>query len=379
MLENKDKREMLPLGRTAIESDQVMANTDTNEAANVPQGWKKRGETVLSLGIPHGNTPNFYNFLKSKYIKAKSVLARAKSVRSLTIVGQHKILNANYYGIFRYYMFSLVLPKWLNEAIEQDAYAFIWKGSPRFNNTTIGTPVRAGKFISKAATNRPISMGGAGCLNWKAHTMAFHARWIISYFSPRAHPWKEILTHWLPYPNSILVNATNAEKKNIIQHVPQGHHVLHSSLTAFWKLKLNMTRDSILCTPRDHLLAFPIFHNPLFKVRKNMQQEWNAHPKLATMLTLFRLNGSKRTQTEIRKQIKELAPNHNGHTVKRLLRHAKAIQGRIPCWFVSLISCNPRSWSDDEIVAMEDDEGELQFCQILKRKLYQLRLDASGH
>eukprot|EP00965_Chrysotila_dentata_P017139 569119-Pleurochrysis_carterae.AAC.1 len=223
MLENQDKREILPLGKTAMEARRradTSHQLDTSPPEN-PRGWIPWGNTVISLGIPHGNNTNFNEFLKNKYAVAKAKLAKARSIQLMTIVGRQKILNANFYGSLRYYMFSMDFPPWLNAAIEQDAYVFTWKGNPKLDPQTMGSRERAGKFISKKATNLPISGGGAGALNWKAHTHAFQAMWAVSFLHPRMHPWKKILTEWLRYPPSIIVNATGKEKKRILEHIPR--------------------------------------------------------------------------------------------------------------------------------------------------------------
>eukprot|EP00965_Chrysotila_dentata_P261455 6214260-Pleurochrysis_carterae.AAC.4 len=87
----------------------------------------------------------------------------------------------------------------------------------------------------------------------------------------------------------------------------------------------------------------------------------------------------RRFQTFARGHQIELAPCSSAKTIQKLLRHAKIIQQRIPTWFVARISTESRTWADAEVVAMEDEQEELQFCQITKRKLYQLRVDSSGH
>eukprot|EP00965_Chrysotila_dentata_P099452 3288008-Pleurochrysis_carterae.AAC.1 len=159
MQENKDKREILPLGSTSTQSELSRQTyiTDNRTPPQQPIGWKNINETVISLGIPHGNVTNFDDFLTTKYTQAKAKLASAKSIHQLTINGRNKILNSNYYGKFRYYMFSMDFPKWLNRSIEEDATHFIWKSKPVFNKDTIGTKGRTGKYINKAATNMPLT------------------------------------------------------------------------------------------------------------------------------------------------------------------------------------------------------------------------------
>eukprot|EP00965_Chrysotila_dentata_P201167 6180427-Pleurochrysis_carterae.AAC.2 len=48
-----------------------------------------------------------------------------------------------------------------------------------------------------------------------------------------------------------------------------------------------MTRESSKSIPPDHFLAFPIFHNPLFRIRKELQAEWNLHPQLPSTYQHF--------------------------------------------------------------------------------------------
>eukprot|EP00965_Chrysotila_dentata_P073909 2441032-Pleurochrysis_carterae.AAC.4 len=215
MLENKDKREILPLGLTATLSEtRIQQHLREGKPPPIqPIGWKNKKETIISLGIPHGNVRNHDPFLLARYSNAKAKLASAKSVHQLTINGRHKILNSTFYGTFRYYMLSIEFPKWLNDSIEQDATHFIWKSKPSFNKDSLGTKGRTGKYIYKAATHLPLTKGGAGCLNWKAHTKAFNAFWIISYLHPREAPWKKILTHWLqPIAPEYLIHLTSKEK-----------------------------------------------------------------------------------------------------------------------------------------------------------------------
>eukprot|EP00965_Chrysotila_dentata_P083232 2746207-Pleurochrysis_carterae.AAC.1 len=142
MLENQSKRDILPLGKTS-KSDPTSRLTPT--ATNPETGdtftpnWVERNNTLISLGIPIGNTPNMNTFLKAKYKGAKSALAKAHSIASISLIGRTRILNANYYGKLRYYMWTLQFPPWLIKAMESDATHFIWKSKPSLDTETIGT------------------------------------------------------------------------------------------------------------------------------------------------------------------------------------------------------------------------------------------------
>eukprot|EP00965_Chrysotila_dentata_P196949 6177908-Pleurochrysis_carterae.AAC.1 len=164
MLENESKRDVLPLGKTAT-SDPIhrltplAINSDTG--ATYTPNWIEQNNTLISLGIPIGNTPNMNAFLKAKYKGAKTALARAHAISSISLIGRTRILNANYYGKLRYYMWTLQLPPWLIKAMETDASHFIWKSKPSLDTDAIGTVGGNGKYISKHATYRAIKKGGA--------------------------------------------------------------------------------------------------------------------------------------------------------------------------------------------------------------------------
>eukprot|EP00965_Chrysotila_dentata_P169885 5607716-Pleurochrysis_carterae.AAC.1 len=55
MKENKDKREILPLGSTALQSELTIQKhtSEGRPPPSQPIGWKNINETVISLGIPH--------------------------------------------------------------------------------------------------------------------------------------------------------------------------------------------------------------------------------------------------------------------------------------------------------------------------------------
>eukprot|EP00965_Chrysotila_dentata_P172785 5701771-Pleurochrysis_carterae.AAC.1 len=100
-------------------------------------------------------------FLKAKYKGAKTALAKAHSIASISLIGRTRILNANYYGKLRYYMWTLQFPPWLIKAMETDASHFIWKSKPSLDTDAIGTVGGNGKYISKHVTCRAIKKGGA--------------------------------------------------------------------------------------------------------------------------------------------------------------------------------------------------------------------------
>ena len=111
MLENETKREILPIGSFKDKphssfSGQRLVWSSSKKKYVIP-GWVEKGEHVISLGIPIGNDLNVSAFLSGKYREAKAKLASVNLVSSIGLIGKHQLLNANYYGKFRYYLWSL--------------------------------------------------------------------------------------------------------------------------------------------------------------------------------------------------------------------------------------------------------------------------------
>eukprot|EP00965_Chrysotila_dentata_P216702 6189531-Pleurochrysis_carterae.AAC.1 len=251
-------------------------------------------------------------------------------------------------------MFSIEFPNWLNVSVKQDANHFIWKSKTLFSKDSIGTKGRTGKYINKAATHLPLTKGGAGFLNWRAHTKAFQAHWIVSLLQPREAPWKKIFTHWTyPTPPEYLVHLTTPEKIKLKKRIREEQHIIKKALTAFWLLKLKMSKESSKLIDPDKLLAFSILHNPLFKIRRQIQAEWHLHPQLARIDTLITEKGQNRTATQIRAIIKEMLPNIDTATLKKLISHAQSIQKRIPSWLKRRLDTD-RKRQPHEIVKIKD-------------------------
>eukprot|EP00965_Chrysotila_dentata_P021112 699355-Pleurochrysis_carterae.AAC.3 len=101
----------------------------------------------------------------------------------------------------------------------------------------------------------------------------------------------------------------------------------------------------------DHLFALPIFHNPIFKFRKQLQAEWNLHPQLATIDTLLTDEGEYRPVQNIKQIIKEVIPSIESRTLKKLVTHAQSIQKRIPTWFRRRLDMK-KEWKAQEIVKL---------------------------
>ena len=87
MSENFTKRENIALGS--------FASRDPSTLPGTASSWKKKGEYLITLGIPFGNDFDEEAYLKSKIMKAKKTLINARYVSSMSISGRSKLVNAN--------------------------------------------------------------------------------------------------------------------------------------------------------------------------------------------------------------------------------------------------------------------------------------------
>ena len=72
-----------------------------------PENCTKQGEWLRSLGTPLGNGFSEFAFWKSLYGKAKSHVCKVSHLNAMSIVGRHRTLNANFYGRFSDWLWSL--------------------------------------------------------------------------------------------------------------------------------------------------------------------------------------------------------------------------------------------------------------------------------
>ena len=148
------------------------------------EGWVLPGHYTISLGVPIGNDFNDVEFMDTRYGKAKEALCRA-STTGMSRNGKHRLLNADFYGRMRYWLFSMLLPTAVNKWITEDASAFLWRSRHPLVPGEKGTKAHLGKYISKKATHRPVKKGGAGVMNWREHQRGFTASWILKLAGPR--------------------------------------------------------------------------------------------------------------------------------------------------------------------------------------------------
>ena len=88
----------------------------------VPRGrgikWCRKGEYLLSLGMPHGWDFDLREFFGDKYVKCKELMSTWHDVERMSPHGSALVANSHVYGRFRYYVCGLVMPKEISKAIQ---------------------------------------------------------------------------------------------------------------------------------------------------------------------------------------------------------------------------------------------------------------------
>ena len=111
-------------------SEPVHATTAVGEGGRValtlrvragPQvKWCRRGEYLISLGVPHGWDFRPQDFYESLYNKTKRLMAGWHDVERMSPHGSAMIANNMVYSRFRYWANTLCMPANIRDAIDSD-------------------------------------------------------------------------------------------------------------------------------------------------------------------------------------------------------------------------------------------------------------------
>ena len=397
MKENLSKRELLPVGSLqnidpltlpgVTWDDKLQKNT--NPTVVTPGNW------LRSLGYPIGNNFDATSFLNTIYTKAKKALVTVQHISSRTPDGKHKVLNACFYGRFRFYLWGLEFPNELNEHIRSDAKLFLWKKSPDLQADQMGSTGNIGKFLSKQSSPRPWKKGGAGILDWEIHHKAFYAQWILKLFSTRKALWADIVDYWLGQSRHILIGKlSKSEKTEILNRIPQQATYLRRCITEFWKLQVSPKLDfeHLALQDKSFFEAQPIFRSHLITISKRYEKALQGMG-ITTFGDLFD-HGAGQFMTTA--DFKNIARNNRQSMAASLdLRHVSASRinsaaaactkavNAIPDAIANMMISGDSAVKDNEIVAFTetyaDGTTENLYGYYRSNKLDTLRVDSSGY
>ena len=192
-----------------MKTEAVLGGTLRHSNPFIPMEWKvcQEGDYIISLGVPIGNDFNEEEFWNSKYFKCKGILANWKHLFTHSVKGRVLISQASVYSRFRYWLNSMMPSTRVDEFIHQDVKHLLWAGHPEFDPKEPGSQGPcAPPFLKKEAAQLKWGQGGIGVLNWRQHSRAFRAQWMVKYLDPTRGVWKILLDHW------------------VLKHHPTGRH-----------------------------------------------------------------------------------------------------------------------------------------------------------
>jgi hypothetical protein len=181
------------------------------------------------------------------------------------ITGRNIIIQSKFYGSLRYWLYSMLMPKQIIEALEQDVGTILWKRTPALTADERGTSTPFHRHMIRPVSYRKQRQGGAGAMHWISHTHAFYAQTIIKYLNPRRAPWKHVADHWLGKRHHIgraffLTHAGTLPE--IANNLPPQLTYLRQCVKSFQAL--NLQRDLLHYGPE--VQAEPLFGNPRFTI-----------------------------------------------------------------------------------------------------------------
>lgn len=157
--------------------------------------WCKKGEYLISLGVPHGWNFNASDFYMSIYTKCKLQMAHWHDVERMSPHGSAMVGNAMVYSKFRYWASCLYMDPRISDALDSDVQALIWGKEVWFDPDSLGSE-RVRRYMLAGAQYLPRRAGGIGLLHWQAHLRALAAVWLFHYNAAGDVPYKHLLDQW---------------------------------------------------------------------------------------------------------------------------------------------------------------------------------------
>ena len=157
--------------------------------------WCKKGDYLISLGIPIGWDFCLKTFWRTKYYKCKSLMARWHDVERMSPQGSAMVANAMVYSRFRYWAHCLAMSKEVREAINRDVQALIWGKDIHYDPEEMGSEKVRGYMKHNAQFNGRKG-GGLSLLYWDGHEKALTSYTLFQYNNGRSMAWKGVLDWW---------------------------------------------------------------------------------------------------------------------------------------------------------------------------------------
>ena len=157
--------------------------------------WCRRGEYIVSLGMPHGWDFSVREFMMDKYVQVKTLMANWHDVERMSPTGSAMIANNMVYSRFRYIVSALCMPRDIAQAIDADVQQLVWGRDVRFDPDEFGSE-KVRRYIRQEAQYLPRRGLGIGLTHWQAHLKGLAADVLYKYAGPGEPPYKTVLDTW---------------------------------------------------------------------------------------------------------------------------------------------------------------------------------------
>ena len=121
-----------------------------------------------------GNRLDEEDWWHKRYRLVKARIAAWKSLAHLSITGRNLLLQAILYGSLRYWLFSLIMPESILDALEEDSYNILWEQQPEIFSNEDGASAKSRAYIHKPASYLPQKQGGGGVMHFRSHALAYY-------------------------------------------------------------------------------------------------------------------------------------------------------------------------------------------------------------
>ena len=116
-----------------------------NERHRAPRGiiaqeaWAKDGDSIRVLGVPMGNNFDEHRWWMTRYRTVKSRVAAWTCLGHLSITGQNMVVQSIYFGSFRFWLYSMVMPPQMIKVLQEDAKEILWSAGLSLFSNEVGT------------------------------------------------------------------------------------------------------------------------------------------------------------------------------------------------------------------------------------------------
>ena len=94
-----------------------------------------------------GNRLDEEDWWHKRYRLVKARIAAWKSLAHLSITGRNLLLQAILYGSLRYWLFTLIMPESILDALEEDSYNILWAQQPEIFSNEDGASAKSRAYI----------------------------------------------------------------------------------------------------------------------------------------------------------------------------------------------------------------------------------------